>query len=266
MTQLTKNEIQEAAETSELLAEELIRRGEYMLNLGKRLLVQVSELRAAVDIAPTGPAAVTVTEEHVGIAAEGEERSINSAGEIVTFANAVGTARKLGDFTRLDFTAALKLNGAQGIKWIHKLLRNKPHPIIEAVRDTNGDGPSFARYRYIIPASGPTNRPKVAPPEKALIGEAVSTQLEHGVQGATAHSGSRNRYPKTNNKDVNKLLSEAQKRGFLITKGGKGHIIVTAPNGDRTTIAHTPSSYPYEDIRNLQALGLGGGKEEKENS
>lgn len=137
------DDLLDAAEVSELLGEELIRRAEFMLKLGQRLVVQAQDM--------TGVAGDLRTADGAG-----EERVVGKAGA-VTIADAAHAACGLGTFNRKEFAGALGINPAAASKLLARLVNNSPHPIVERLEEGG--------YSYIIPPSDktPTSRPEHAP-------------------------------------------------------------------------------------------------------
>lgn len=241
-----REELYQTADVSRLLAEELIKRGEYMLELGRKLRADATELEFLANKEPKPKSKVEQVRE-----IPAEDRSLTKSGEVVTFGSAVKAAKELGDFSRNEFAEKLELRTPAVIKWITKLLNNKPYPIIER----QGAGPT-ARYRYIEPKdNAPTERPRHTPPEMEVVDRTVIP-----LSGITPPSqGSRSQaIPKTSHKDLNNALKQAVKQGWKVTRRqGSNHLVAISPGGDRVLISSTPDeSGAVAALRDLHNMGV----------
>ncbi len=147
MNGVTEADLERAAEASELLAEELIERGQQMLSLGRRLLAQVDDLNAAASGMEVQPTPLE------------EERSVGKRGA-VTIHDAIHHAKTMGTFTRKEFEEATGLSAGASMKWLARLVNNRP-PILELV--VQGSRGRASLYQYIpIEGESPRERPEHA--------------------------------------------------------------------------------------------------------
>lgn len=169
-----------AADDSEETGEELMRRAEAMLSLGRRLLAQAGDLRGTAEGA-TAPAQGD---------ADAGDRSVGRKGA-VGLGEAIDMAKQMGTFTRGEFQEATGLGAGAASKWLARLIQSKP-PILELAAGGRGR-PHL--YTYLPIGSGsPRDRPEHARAVERAAGVGADAP-ERGVQAAHTRTVGRSGKP-----------------------------------------------------------------------
>lgn len=126
---------QQTAETSQLLGEELVRRGEKMLSLGRALLGQAEALEAIrgraeyADRQTLPPPEIPLDPEPGVELLDPREIKLEqtSHGEfgLITFQIAKTRAEELGDFTHAEFATRVGLASSDAMRWLSILMEKK---------------------------------------------------------------------------------------------------------------------------------------------
>lgn len=158
----SEQQLYDAAELSEATAEELIRRGEALIGLGRQLLIQAGALSAqAAGLDAEVPAV--------------NDRSVGRKGA-VTIGTAIETVKRIGVFKRSELQEELGLSASATMKWIRILSENKPRPIITLVMESSQGRPATYEYNKDAVAPDPTTAPRHAPDVDRMAG--VGADLE----------------------------------------------------------------------------------------